>query len=387
MSLCDQLEIDRTSTTPLHLQVERGIRHFILKNNVEPGSLIPSAMEISKSLSINHWTVRKAMKSLESQNILSVIPARGAFVTEDAHVQRVLWVTGPDQSMNDVSPTYSNLMRLAAKEAVKHQIRMEPVWLTVGMDEEIKAFIRTTSLSHYAGAIFHDCGPEHLLLHEVAKAGLPYVCIRPSGIARPFTVSHDNKGCAVMAMEYLKSRGHQDVLIVRFDDWPAGTDLDDLQGHIEQTTRRTGLNPINCLLPRNRTCIAHVVNDAKRAVSEFIARYGRVPSAVYMSDDIVARGVCLALIDYCARRGVTDLEVYVRCSVENIVPLGMPVTYMTMSAAEEVHAALELLTIQMAGQFPADPHRVISYRMLPSEQAPAMPEDPIKFVGMLSPAQ
>lgn len=73
-------QIQITNKT-LAAQVQERIREAILNRDLTPGDRIDQA-KLAESLNVSIVPVREALKGLESEGLVSIIPRRGAFVTE-----------------------------------------------------------------------------------------------------------------------------------------------------------------------------------------------------------------------------------------------------------------------------------------------------------------
>lgn len=64
----------------LYLQVYDELRHYILKNNLKPGDMIPTEMEMSQTLGVSRNVLREAIKTLEILGVVSSKPGVGMVV-------------------------------------------------------------------------------------------------------------------------------------------------------------------------------------------------------------------------------------------------------------------------------------------------------------------
>lgn len=62
--------------------VARQIKDLIREQRLKPGDKLPNEMELSQLFGVSRPTIREAMKSLISQNIVSIHRGRGTFVSE-----------------------------------------------------------------------------------------------------------------------------------------------------------------------------------------------------------------------------------------------------------------------------------------------------------------
>nr|WP_255688492.1 FadR/GntR family transcriptional regulator [Tepidanaerobacter sp. GT38] len=66
----------------LSKEVSSLIIEMIRNNKYEPGSKLPNEMELSKMFNVSRTTIREAIKSLASNNIVKIIRGKGTFVAE-----------------------------------------------------------------------------------------------------------------------------------------------------------------------------------------------------------------------------------------------------------------------------------------------------------------
>ncbi len=78
------LSIDRLSRVPVYEQVINGVEREILAGLMRAGDKLPSVREMSLTLGINPNTIQKAYAELDRRGVIVTLPARGAFVAENA---------------------------------------------------------------------------------------------------------------------------------------------------------------------------------------------------------------------------------------------------------------------------------------------------------------
>lgn len=86
----------RTRDEKLYTQVFREIRAYILRNNLHPGDLIPTEMELCEMLGVSRNVLREAIKAMELMGIVRSCPGRGTEVCDfglDFIFQNVLFST------------------------------------------------------------------------------------------------------------------------------------------------------------------------------------------------------------------------------------------------------------------------------------------------------
>ena len=70
----------KTKKQPLHEQVREHLREHYL--NLSPDVALPTLRQMSETLGVNHITISRALRDLESEGLVRVIPGKGAFVNK-----------------------------------------------------------------------------------------------------------------------------------------------------------------------------------------------------------------------------------------------------------------------------------------------------------------
>ena len=80
----DMMEVWRvlSERTNLSKEVASLIVEMIRSNKYEPGSKLPNEMELSEMFNVSRTTIREAIKSLASNNIVEIVRGKGTFVAE-----------------------------------------------------------------------------------------------------------------------------------------------------------------------------------------------------------------------------------------------------------------------------------------------------------------
>jgi GntR family transcriptional regulator, N-acetylglucosamine utilization regulator len=72
--------LDKTSSTPLHLQLTALLRQRIISNELEADSRLPSEREMCDQFGISRITVRKAMAALQNEGLIYTTVGKGTYV-------------------------------------------------------------------------------------------------------------------------------------------------------------------------------------------------------------------------------------------------------------------------------------------------------------------
>lgn len=76
--------IDPTSSEPLFAQLATQVRGAVLRGELAPGTRLPAARDLARSLDVNLHTVLHAYQDLRDEGLIELRRGRGAVVAERA---------------------------------------------------------------------------------------------------------------------------------------------------------------------------------------------------------------------------------------------------------------------------------------------------------------
>lgn len=76
--------IDLMSREPIYEQIFHQVADQILKGILQPGDKMPSVRSLSMELSSNPNTVQRAYTELDRRGLITSVPGRGSFISNDA---------------------------------------------------------------------------------------------------------------------------------------------------------------------------------------------------------------------------------------------------------------------------------------------------------------
>ncbi len=79
-----EIEIDIASPVPVYEQIVYQVEQHVLNGVLTAGSSMPAIRQLAGDLELNHNTVAKAYKQLESQHVIITAGRRGAFIHQKA---------------------------------------------------------------------------------------------------------------------------------------------------------------------------------------------------------------------------------------------------------------------------------------------------------------
>src|ERR1700721_1122840 len=88
------MNIDLTSSVPLHAQIEEALAKSIREGDLRPGSRLPTEDDLTSRYSVSRTTVRTAIQSLIGRGFVQIRRGKGTFVTEPVITQELTALTG-----------------------------------------------------------------------------------------------------------------------------------------------------------------------------------------------------------------------------------------------------------------------------------------------------
>lgn len=79
-----EIELNTESAVPVYEQIVQRITRGVLSGELPPGYSLPSIRQLASDLELNHNTVAKAYRLLESQHIILTAGRKGTFIHEKA---------------------------------------------------------------------------------------------------------------------------------------------------------------------------------------------------------------------------------------------------------------------------------------------------------------
>lgn len=114
--------LDRTSSIPLHQQMEHVIRQNLADGIWPPGYLIPSENEFSREYGISRMTVRNVITKLVQEGLLFRIPGKGTYVSESKIVAKPLSYAGIRDQLEQMGYAVSTQLLSISCETVPDSI-------------------------------------------------------------------------------------------------------------------------------------------------------------------------------------------------------------------------------------------------------------------------
>jgi len=312
-------------------KVEAFVEDYIRKNKLKAGDMIPPLTELVEILGVNGLTVRRGIKELVERNILVAQQGRGTFVSEGA-ARRVLWVSTVDMATGETSGADKDLFQFVEKLCHQNDLLLVPIWLMA--DDPYEAILQSNGgKSAIAGFFFTNSPSQHRLLTHVRKTGMPYVNLT-MGRPEKTRAAFPNRDLAIgLAVDWLRRRHHRNIRVF-------------LVGKSYRPSEIEGVNIELSEFPWiniRRSYTESLAYDLTRGLIE----RGELRKAVYIADDIVAKGVTRAILAH--HPDPSGLDIIVQGTEEEFTPLGLPVKYMVYQPQEYARIAMDMLIAQLNG--------------------------------------
>ncbi len=287
---------NRKSGEYLYKEIYDALRKDILSGKHRPGSMLPSANDLSTTYHVNRLTVRKAVSGLITEGLVYSRPGQGTYVAEtpedvlsrqskipDRFSKRAINVGIVSKMLvnDNISFYHSDMLAGIHKGLIENHANM--TILAYHGNESDASLFAHVGRSQLDAAIY--IGPFDVNgLRTMIEKGVPSVLIdfpiRKSGTD---CILMDNVGGGQAAIDHLTSLGHRKIaIIVGSEDQPAASER--LEGAMK-AVREHGI-------PEDEIRIFHgnfKLRSGYDIVSEII-RSEDIPSAIFFMNDEMAYG-------------------------------------------------------------------------------------------------
>ena len=273
-----------------YLTLADQIRLRLRKSSISPGSRLPSERDFAREFSCNHLTVRKALKLLQEEELIHLLPSIGIFSGK-----------APDQKKKELSDRIGFIFpddeifyyRIFAEfEAVISSASLHPVLHLTGgsvtKERELLEYFERSGVRALVAA------PNRLCTEQYRRLRIPalFFDMPIPELAIPQIVSDDFQG-AFNAVTHLIGLGHKRIAHIGCEYDYTGEQR--LSGYL----RALETNHI----PRQNSLIRMRYPSREwgyHACRELFA-LRNIPTAVFCANDTIASGV----LNYCADHSIT----------------------------------------------------------------------------------
>lgn len=304
------------------------------------GDALPGIRVLMKEYGVSQSLVQQAYVLLKQECLIEVRDGSGTYVTEKGGLRKILWVCGIDILHGDISPYFSHVLRYCKAACAEQGLSLDHVWLSNFRPEDSASYCTPDLLSRYEGFLFCGCAEDHQLMNFVNKNQMPFSVMTHYLSEFPHRVVADLPKVLVDGFVYLKEKGATKVVYVTSDD---GT-YDDVY---RDAAVSVGINLRKLCYPKELWTV-----DTERQAYLNMCREIRdhgLPSAIYIQDDIAAKGTTRAIIELCDQKTIKASDIVISCSRQNIIPLGLKVAYLVTDIEETAGYAVGMLCDQLSG--------------------------------------
>lgn len=319
----------------LYRMVYRVLRGRILSGQYEPGSRIETEPELAAQFKTSLITIRQAQKMLVSEGLLDKQQGRGTFVPLSVRKRhKILCVCGlhmTDGVRAMLGGYHANLILLSQQEAEKRGMEFETVWLPRHKHDMARRYCDEPHMKECWGIIFVACGSDHPLLVHARKSKLRHVVISQSAQAGRW-VSPDFEQAVRLAFEPFADMGEPAPLLMG---------LETLKPDVDAVLAKLGRTAECVYFPSTVSGLSF--ETAGYLKTRQLIQSGRDLSRVIFLDDTLAQGGTRAMLE--AGCGARSPKVVVVGGQQEMIPLGLPVTFVVHDTSEEVRQAFRILQI------------------------------------------
>lgn len=115
--------------TPRHLQISQWLRSRIESGDFKPEEKLPSENELARKFDVSRVTIRRALQSLESEELIYRCQGLGSFVSDTRTPHNLIRLTDFNEDMNNAGLE-------ASSEVRAFQTVDAPAWLAEILDAE-----------------------------------------------------------------------------------------------------------------------------------------------------------------------------------------------------------------------------------------------------------
>lgn len=360
-----KFEFKPDSTQPLHLQMERHFQDLILGGELKEGERLPPLAELAKSLGVNFKTAQKVFSRLKAAGFIRSSPSLGTFVGAQGERPFVALLFGPSLT-DESSHFYRALLRAFQAELdrmrdCRWQCRFHdgliawkgnPFAGDTSAFQRLRSDMRSKSLQGVieVDALLKDCLPD---IDATA-----FACVH-IGRPRPREsqdVASDAYRFGWDAVELAAKRGLSKIAYLRTcgssSNFGYSGDLDGINDAVRKWRFPSPLIHDMGHVLESLICGAKGEALAYRETLRLVETWelnGAWPDALMLTDDIIARGVALALV----KKGVdVPGRLLVLCVANEGIEhhYGIPVKRHLFPTGTMAREALGLLKARVRGE-------------------------------------
>jgi DNA-binding LacI/PurR family transcriptional regulator len=250
-----------------------------------------------------------------------------------------------------------HILQKCRQECLKQGMDLNIVWLSDNRPEEAHLYCNEDYLRKFKGFIFLACKVSHPLLTYVQSQKHHYVHITHE-LATSFRVGVDYEHGLKLALDQLVSHGHERLMVFY---------LSDIREVMEKVTASYSI-PIELIECRVSESLTEYEIQGYQRMRE-LAIQDRLAKGILITDDILARGATRALLE---KKPTTcrDLDILIMVGRQEIIPLGVQVSYAIFDIEEQARQTVKILNDQINGQKGEQDFFVGHYKLLSESSQP-----------------
>lgn len=320
----------------LYRDVYRGLRSRILTGRYEPGDRIETEPQLAHQFGASLITIRQAQQLLVDEGLLDKQQGRGTFVPPAVRQRlKILCVCGLDLAdglQGRIGSYYTNLIVLSERETARLGMEFETVWLSQRDPDRAHAYCDECFIEEYWGVVFIACRKDHPLLRRVHDTGLRYVVIASHAPSIDRRVWLDYPEAIRLGLDAFGKLSP-----------PVIMGIDSLRRDVETLLRKRKLRGASQFYIPGFGRPHSVEASGYLKTLELLDR-GVDFSRTLFLDDVMALGATRALLKagYGNRK---NIRLVVIGGHHEIVPMGLPVVFVTHDTENDVRHAFEILAI------------------------------------------
>jgi len=187
------------------------LRGDILSGRIEPGQFLANERDLAGQLAVSRETLRRALKSLENEGLVKIVPRRGYQVLAGAHDPQkgapIGYIMTGDETSGAWTPRMDAVLSAMQRVAARKGWPLLVLGAPNAAPDKVGEQLRSTKT---CGLVLDTIDPEMLAL--AARAGLPAVVVNDwSPDLAADSVMQDGQHAGLLAARHLLGRGRREI--------------------------------------------------------------------------------------------------------------------------------------------------------------------------------
>lgn len=340
MDLC----IERAES--VSVQIQRHFERLIRSHALADGERLPTTRELARNWKVNLKTVQLAMRQLQGGGLIVRRPHSGTFVSPSGRKTQIGILVG--LRLLDESMAYYRAITQAIQAELHARGLSSCVYDHLDDENGVGSTNRERLLSDIRNQVLEGlimyCMPDGSLRKTALSGSFP--CVWHGGPPDQPPVRIDCDQLFTAAVDFLARKGRKRLFCLLFAQPYTGTEMAD--------AFRAAVTTRGLTVPKNSPGYAE--SAAEQATYEYSLRLieqwktvGTLPDGMIVGDDVVMKGMALALRDH-QIRVPEQLSVVCVTSHGVVYPYAVPVVRLEISPTELAAYLVERLWRQIMGK-------------------------------------